>query len=171
MHLQHPEDVHSKTLRLAITLLMPVAFVHSTVHNLNDNTFEHDTQASTGATTGDWLVAFGSTESLKLSTFESLAAEHATDELGGIKFNVAVVNLSKSPELMERFRMQGTSQTILLFHKGSMFEYPASRPSTAASLAEFALGGYKEVPTQQVPKEKQWWEKMLQTLGLGKKEL
>ncbi len=25
---------------------------------LNDKTFEHDTQASTGATTGDWLISF-----------------------------------------------------------------------------------------------------------------
>jgi len=25
---------------------------------LNDETFEHDTQASTGATTGDWIVLF-----------------------------------------------------------------------------------------------------------------
>ena len=31
-------------------------------HILTDATFEHDTQASTGATTGDWFVLFHSTD-------------------------------------------------------------------------------------------------------------
>jgi hypothetical protein len=30
----------------------------SFVHTLTDATFEHDTQASTGSTTGDWFVEF-----------------------------------------------------------------------------------------------------------------
>ena len=33
-----------------------VANMKSNVNHLSDETFEHLTQASTGATTGDWLV-------------------------------------------------------------------------------------------------------------------
>ncbi len=33
-------------------------FKEPCVKELNDNTFEHQTQAATGATTGDWFVLF-----------------------------------------------------------------------------------------------------------------
>ncbi|KAJ7393769.1 hypothetical protein OS493_003428 [Desmophyllum pertusum] len=39
-----------------------VCWSDSAVQILNDASFEHLTQASTGATTGDWLIVFSFTE-------------------------------------------------------------------------------------------------------------
>jgi hypothetical protein len=42
-----------------LLLVALCASATATVHQLTDSSFEHDTQAATGATTGDWLVFFG----------------------------------------------------------------------------------------------------------------
>ena len=44
---------------LVLLLVALCASATATVHQLTDSSFEHDTQAATGATTGDWLVFFG----------------------------------------------------------------------------------------------------------------
>ena len=41
-------------LLLGISLILPV--MSSDVVDLTSSSFEHDTQASTGSTTGDWFV-------------------------------------------------------------------------------------------------------------------
>ena len=48
-------------MKASITLLLSLLFTYTLakkVIELTDANFEHDTQASTGATTGDWFVAF-----------------------------------------------------------------------------------------------------------------
>ena len=49
-----------KALIIALLSFLIVAASHSpkTAVELTDLTFEHDTQASTGGTTGDWFVNF-----------------------------------------------------------------------------------------------------------------
>ena len=53
----------AKFLKLTVKKL--INWVEATLdkktHILTDGTFEHDTQASTGATTGDWFVLFHNT--------------------------------------------------------------------------------------------------------------
>jgi hypothetical protein len=39
-------------------ICIAAAVCSAKVIDLNDENFEHDTQATTGSTTGDWLVAF-----------------------------------------------------------------------------------------------------------------
>ena len=60
------------------------------VQELTDNTFEHLTQAATGATTGDWLVMFYTSSctlcSRLTATMETLACKHRG------RMNVARVN-------------------------------------------------------------------------------
>ncbi|PFX17881.1 Thioredoxin domain-containing protein [Stylophora pistillata] len=43
-------------------VICQVSWSDSTVKILDDNSFEHLTQASTGSTTGDWLIVFSFTE-------------------------------------------------------------------------------------------------------------
>ena len=60
------------------------------VQELTDSTFEHQTQAATGATTGDWLVMFFTTTcrlcNMLTATMENLACKHRG------RMNVARVN-------------------------------------------------------------------------------
>ena len=60
------------------------------VQELTDNTFEHLTQAATGATTGDWLVMFYTSSctlcSRLTATMETLACKHRG------RMNVARIN-------------------------------------------------------------------------------
>ena len=53
---------------------MPVAY------ELNDDNFEHTTQATTGSTTGDWLILFCEFERLKVCR----DYEHFWNELAGV---------------------------------------------------------------------------------------
>ena len=53
---------------------MPIAY------ELNDQNFEHDTQARTGSTTGDWLILFCEFERLKVCR----DYEHFWNELAGV---------------------------------------------------------------------------------------
>ena len=106
---------------------------------LDDDTFEHETQAATGATTGDWFVMFyapwcGHCQRLK-PTWAELANEI------GDRVNVAKVNADESTMLAERFDIRGYP-TLLFFHRGKYFKYMGDRDLD--SLADFALGGYKE---------------------------
>ncbi len=58
---------------------------------LTDKTFEHDTQATTGATTGDWLVNFCSKSKRECREIEPLWDE-LTEKLFG-RVSVAHVDL------------------------------------------------------------------------------
>ena len=44
----------------ATSIAVTPALAESGLVTLNDRTFEHDTQATTGGTTGDWFVTFHS---------------------------------------------------------------------------------------------------------------
>ena len=49
----------TKALLLALSLLIALTAIQAKkLLQLTDATFEHDTQASTGSTTGDWFVSF-----------------------------------------------------------------------------------------------------------------
>ena len=89
------------------------AFKEPCTKSLNDNTFEHQTQAATGATTGDWFVLFTKEEcedcdrlKAKLETvacrFKGRANVAVVDRAGlgqvtGRRFGVS---LSKMPEII-----------------------------------------------------------------------
>ena len=59
----------------------------------------------------------------------------------GDRVNVAKVNADDSTILAERFDIRGYP-TLLFFHRGKYFKYMGDRDLD--SLADFALGGYKE---------------------------
>ncbi|TFJ81040.1 hypothetical protein NSK_007683 [Nannochloropsis salina CCMP1776] len=116
------------------------------VVELTDSNFEHLTQASTGATTGDWLVAFsapwcGHCKHL-VPTWEEVAME-----LKG-EVNVAKVDAIANSNLASRFSIRAFPM-LKFFHQGSMYDYRG--PRNAEQLLEFARGGYKNMPSAPVP--------------------
>ncbi|XP_006826113.1 protein disulfide-isomerase-like, partial [Saccoglossus kowalevskii] len=125
--------------------------------SLTDDSFEHLTQAATGATTGDWLVLFldhNQEESLMLIPTLEAAAEVLKN-----KVNVATVDVIQEPFLAERFEVDETPSGALtvtfgrglpayskpLFHcfrLGRMYGFHLPQ-FDVSSVVSFATGWYK----------------------------
>jgi hypothetical protein len=114
------------------------------VHKLNDDSFEHLTQASSGATTGDWLVAFYK-DSCK--TVLPLLRSFSVRFHG--RTNVATVQIDDSPNLATRFKISDCSE-IIFFKQGKMYRYTLPALDVA-SFRSFVDGFYKNVQAQVVP--------------------
>lgn len=87
---------------------------------LDDETFEHDTQASTGATTGDWFVLFYdavSTAALQ----QTQVLEMVAQRLKG-RVNVGVVDVRMNTKLAARFEVEGNALQ-LFFRNGYMYKF------------------------------------------------
>eukprot|EP00918_Siedleckia_nematoides_P062881 GHVU01136976.1.p1 GENE.GHVU01136976.1~~GHVU01136976.1.p1 ORF type:complete len:199 (+),score=21.74 GHVU01136976.1:79-675(+) len=118
----------------------------SDVIELTDANFEHDTQISTGATTGTWFVKFfaawcGHCQSLA-PTWETLA----TDLKGRV--NIAKVDVPQNAMLQKRFKIRGFP-TLMLFHNGRVYDYSGAR--ALMEMKKFALGGYEQTTSKKVP--------------------
>merc|ERR1719427_1389452 len=97
------------------------------VQELTDNTFEHLTQAATGATTGDWLVMFF-TPSCQLchrltAALETVACQHRG------RSSVARVNKETYGEKTGRRFELGLEDKpdIILFRQGKMYRYEVEK--------------------------------------------
>jgi len=111
---------------------------------LDDDSFEHLTQASSGATTGDWLVAFYTDRCKEiLPMMETLGVR-----IQG-KTNVAKVNAAANYDLVDRFNIK-TCPEVILFKSGKMYRYTLNLHD-AASLKNFVNGFYKNVKAETVP--------------------
>eukprot|EP00921_Rhytidocystis_pertsovi_P002659 GHVQ01004568.1.p1 GENE.GHVQ01004568.1~~GHVQ01004568.1.p1 ORF type:complete len:284 (-),score=29.95 GHVQ01004568.1:734-1585(-) len=121
----------------------------ATVISLTDQSFEHDTQASTGATTGDWLVLFYSPHCghchAVLTVWESVART-----LHG-EVNVAQVDVSVNPTCSSRFSQ--SVPTMALFKHGKMCKYLPTKGRTHDAFVDFARRGDELVECIPVPSE------------------
>jgi hypothetical protein len=77
--------------------------------DLNDSNFEHDTQASTGMTTGDWFVVFYKDSCVNIED----TIEESSIKLTGILL-FAYVDLSSNPKLRERFKLDENNLPIYI---------------------------------------------------------
>eukprot|EP01135_Chromosphaera_perkinsii_P008436 Nk52_evm4s1360 gene=Nk52_evmTU4s1360 len=115
---------------------------------LDDSNFEHQTQASTGATTGDWFVllyADGCPHSRKLlPVMEELAFV-----LRG-QMSVAVVDISVNVGIKQRFSVQ-EYPLLLFFHHGKYVTYTGER--NIRGLLQFAKAPFDYKRALVVPEE------------------
>ncbi|KAG8193607.1 hypothetical protein JTE90_000240 [Oedothorax gibbosus] len=113
---------------------------------LDDSSFEHLTQAATGATTGDWLVMFHDGTCCK--NRELIHLETAGTKMRN-KVNVASVNVLKAPETSERFKITSCPEVIFFRHQRL---YRLSLPDiTSTTLRRFSEGFYKNSKAERVP--------------------
>jgi thiol-disulfide isomerase/thioredoxin len=108
-----------------------------TVTALTDATFEHQTQASTGSTTGSWLVLFYSTIDEEkcpecpaiAPQFEQLMTADSDDVSSNSLYDKGVVlgtvNVVTSPQTASRFEIE-TTPSILYIHRGKYYTVPES---------------------------------------------
>lgn len=119
-----------------------------TVIELTDDTFEHLTQASSGATTGDWFVMFYSTHNLEfvtmIASWEAVGAKlrqrvnvaridkHTTGTSTGRRFNI-----SEAPE-------------FIFFRHGKMYRYQIPKYDIN-SFVSFAKEWYRNARAESIP--------------------
>ncbi|XP_050397182.2 uncharacterized protein LOC126815536 [Patella vulgata] len=126
---------------------------------LVDLTFEHQTQAITGGTTGDWLVVFYKDScSSSLTTFETVAVR-----LKG-KTNVAKVNIDENPKLVSRFAITKCPTTIF-FRQGTMYRHEVDK-YTVKILLSFVQAWYRNMKAEKIPFEPTAFDKATENIAL-----
>lgn len=113
---------------------------------LTEQNFESQTQASTGATTGAWLVEFYAPWCGHCKKLEPVFKEVAESLKG--KVNVAKVDVTQNRALGQRFDIKGFP-TIKFFKDGKIYAYKSAR--TTEAFVEFATTGYVKSGSELVP--------------------
>ncbi|CAF1001550.1 unnamed protein product [Adineta steineri] len=116
-------------------------------HTLDDKTFEHDTQASTGSTTGDWFILFKkSNESHSLLPVWEATSLHFRN-----RAILAYVNIDTNPNIQKRFHIFNYP-TFILFKRGKMYRYESTSWKQSA-FTEFLESDYQKVKAEIIPPE------------------
>ncbi|XP_055679626.1 thioredoxin domain-containing protein [Lutzomyia longipalpis] len=118
------------------------------VKELTDETFEHLTQASSGATTGDWFIMFYSPECVDCqrlnAVWEAVGANLKT------RLNVARINKGNlGSGTARRFNIQRTPEFIFI-RQGKYYKYEIKKYDVK-SFVTFASEWYKNATPHSVP--------------------
>lgn len=132
---------------------------HGDAIELSDANFEHDTQASTGMTTGDWFVMFHATWCGHCKHAMPAFVDLASKMKGTV--NCALVDVPANPDLQVRFKVRGFPTFKFLSH-GTLYEYEGARDVEA--FTKFLEGGYKEAKSGPIPAPINVMTKLLQDL-------
>jgi len=140
---------------LNILVCLMAALVGTTtadVVSLNDDTFEHQTQASTGATTGSWLIMMGTADGCSACTtlkplFEELGMD---EELYEKSIVLGSVDVNVSPSTAMRFGIE-TIPSLMYLHKKKLYRFPIEVERTVESMKEFVLEHYDKSPAEVIP--------------------
>lgn len=131
----------------------------SCVQELTDTNFEHLTQASTGATTGDWFVMFIRDECEECdrmtARWETLACLHKG------RLNVARINKSSTGAVTSRRFEVGIPPEYIFFRLGRMYRYTIEKYDVD-SLSSFMTGFYKNVQGESIPLPKSPFDDLVQ---------
>lgn len=97
------------------------------VVELTEDTFEHQTQASSGGTTGSWIILFQSPTCNSCNKLKPILDELSTDEeLYENGIVLGSVDCSTNLSVCQRF--SATKLPVLIyFHKKRMYRYPLKR--------------------------------------------
>ncbi|XP_034130960.1 uncharacterized protein LOC117585547 isoform X2 [Drosophila guanche] len=118
------------------------------VKELSDENFEHLTQASTGATTGDWFIFFYSTDCVFCQRLYAI-----WESVGGKlrrKFNIARMNRLETGILTATRLGILESPEFIFIRKGKMYRY-ITKTYRPEDFVKFAETGYLETSSQKVP--------------------
>ncbi|CDJ43169.1 thioredoxin, putative [Eimeria tenella] len=125
----------------------------SNVQVLTDATFEQETQAVTGSTSGDWFVKFYAPWCVHCRKLAPVWEELATKLKGQI--NVAHLDATTNQQTARRFGIRGFP-TLLYFKDGQMYNYSGAR--TVDDLYTFATGGWKQTTGKPIPPVVSWFD-------------
>ncbi len=134
----------------------PPTYLHekgTRIIQLTDDNFEYLVQASSGQTSGKWLVNFSSSQCghcAKLAPHWSKLAEEMTLNRPEDGVLIGNVNIRENPKLVQRFGITAMP-TILFFADRGMYEYDSHRPRLVEDFVTFATGGYREDKKKEVP--------------------
>ncbi|CAJ1941608.1 unnamed protein product [Cylindrotheca closterium] len=141
---------HQRLLALVVLLMTSRVIAVAGADNDNDSavvsltsaTFEHETQASTGQTTGKWLVKFyapwcGHCKSLA-PVWEDLATVVANTEEEMTDFVIAKVDCTEERDVCNRFEVRGFP-TLKLIANHQVYDYKGGR--TLEDLKAFLKSG------------------------------
>ena len=149
---------HSLVRIVSLFLLLLLSLASAEIVELSNDSFEHLTQASTGQTTGKWMVKFYATwcghckrlEPVWVSLDTELKENHSEKGI-----NVANVDAIQNRDLALRFQVKGYP-TLMYFAKGRMYRYQG--PRDLESLVNFVTEGYQTEEGEDVPIPPSWVE-------------
>ncbi|KDR19858.1 thioredoxin domain-containing protein [Zootermopsis nevadensis] len=132
-----------------------------TVRELSDDNFEHLTQASSGATTGDWFVMFYSTDCTECqrlqARWEAVGAKLRT------RLNVARVNKQTTGAVTARRFGIWEVPAFIFFRQGSMYRYNIHKYDVTA-FTSFVTDWYKNARKETVSAPKSPFDDFLQMI-------
>lgn len=146
-----------------LLLVISLATTSAAVIDLTDSTFEHQTQASTGQTTGKWFVKFyapwcGHCKTLA-PTWEDLSDRLQESDVHDVI--IAKVDCTQEKEVCNRFNIKGFP-SLKYFANRKMFAYKGERNIDA--LYDFVTEGYKSALQDTIPPVPSFYEKTMKQL-------
>lgn len=151
-------------LAVACSMIVSVA---AKVHLLTEDTFEHDTQAASGATTGNWFIMFKS-EGCGYCREAQPVFEALADEPSEVPVNFAIVDCDASDWVCNRFEIRNFP-TFLLLSRGQQYAFKGSR--TTEAFKKFFGGGYLSEIATRVPAELSATQKALSYISINMDDL
>lgn len=133
-------------LPVTVFLLVLLSIAKSNVIVLTSNNFEHDTQASSGSTTGDWLIKYYAPWCGHCNKMAPMYDELAKELDGSV--NVAKIDVTANRDLGRRFNISGFP-TLKFLRLGRTYDYQG--PRTLEALKEFVTGGYSKANVVSYP--------------------
>ncbi|XP_050296804.1 thioredoxin domain-containing protein [Anthonomus grandis grandis] len=118
------------------------------VKELNDDNFEHLTQAASGATTGDWFVQFYTTDCVDCQRLQArweAVGAHLKSRMNVARVNRATTG-AKTARRFDIFEVP----TFVLFKQGKMYRYH-NQDFEIKSFVAFAQDWYKNMKSERVP--------------------
>lgn len=134
-------------------------FKDTCTQDLTDTSFEHLTQAASGATTGDWLVSFQKDDCQECHQLTA-RLETVACKLKG-RMNVARMNRESTGAATGRRFSVNALPALLFFRLGKMYRYQLEK-FDVDSLTSFVQSWYKNVPGEPVPLPKTPFDDLVQ---------
>ena len=119
--------IYTSAMFKQLLFCLAITGCQAAVHVLNDGNFEKNTQASTGMTTGSWLIKFyapwcGHCKSLAPHYIEAEETINASEEVSNINFAEVDCTADNSKKTCKRFEIRGYP-SLRFLHRSKMIEY------------------------------------------------